>query len=186
MAREQVSAPVADIAIDRLEGALGIRVAGPIATILQVGLQVQTLVPSGQEKPDQQATEGHHQHEQTFLEIEERIVARRAQVENFLDGLSHLDLDRSTSNWTGYLGLSIVNLHGADSEPRFVTNGKDMLHLSFQLRPGSLMALPTVHFADEVRRKGRILRELLRSWPSLPCSESGCTRFNSSSLKLWG
>ena len=35
MAREQVSAPVADIAIDRLEGALGIRVAGrpPLASL---------------------------------------------------------------------------------------------------------------------------------------------------------
>ena len=51
MAREQVSAPVADIAIDRLEGALGIRVAGPIATILQVGLQVQPLVPRRQVQP---------------------------------------------------------------------------------------------------------------------------------------
>ena len=116
--RDQMAPSVTDHAEARLQDAFGVGIAKSVATVLQERLQIQALVTPEQKHLNQQLAQGHHHHAQTLLEVSEWLVAGLRKLQQSLDGLLYFSLERRQALWTTCRRRLILNLHGADSEPR--------------------------------------------------------------------
>src|SRR5262249_49017324 len=135
----QIVPTISHFAVRRLQGALGIRIAGPVPILVEKRPYVQTLVPGCQKQANQASAQDSHAHQQLLLELPESRLTALAKGQQIVKSCLGFGANRHAGDWTSNPSFFTLNRHGADSEPLF-GNGKDMLHTLFQLPPGSIKA----------------------------------------------
>jgi hypothetical protein len=109
-----------------------------LTAVFEEGLHLQPLMACGEKEPKQTAAQDRDADEQFFLKEPERRIRCYAKPHHVVKGAIGIATNRLDRHWTIECRLVNLNLHGADSEPRY-GNGKDMLHAFFQLRRNTLM-----------------------------------------------
>lgn len=85
----------------------------PVSAVLEIGFEVQALVPRRQIQPQQQAAEQGEQGEQALLELGQGIVALLAQEQHLLEAVPGVGGEGVGGDWTTARGGRKVVCHGS-------------------------------------------------------------------------